>query len=127
NSGIVSRLSGPTQQVRTDVITGLPRAIANHGTNAIHFGSDGRLYIAQGGNTGGGAANNGTSEFGPRPEQPLSAAVLVADVNRPGFNGACTPTSDANGAIMDATGIAQRGVPCDVAVFASGLRNSYDF
>jgi N-acetylneuraminic acid mutarotase len=113
--------------VREDIITGLPRAIANHSTNAVHFGPDGRLYIAQGGNTGAGAANDSISEFGPRPEQPLSAAILVADVKAPGFDGSCTPSDDPTGALMDASGIASRDVPCDVAVYASGLRNSFDF
>ena len=49
---MVTRLSGPGFATRQDVITGLPRAIANHATNSIHFGPDGKLYIAQGGNTG---------------------------------------------------------------------------
>jgi len=127
NSGMVSRLSAPGLSVREDVITGLPRAIANHSTNGVHFGPDGLLYIAQGGNTGAGAANNIASEFGPRPEQPLSAAILVADVKDPSFDGSCTPGDDASGAIMDATGIASRSVPCDVEVYASGLRNAFDF
>ena len=38
NSGVVTRLSGPGFTTRQDVITGLPRAIANHATNAVHFG-----------------------------------------------------------------------------------------
>lgn len=127
NSGMVSRLSGPTLATRQDVITGLPRAIANHSTNAVHFGPDGRLYVAQGGNTGAGAANDSISEFGPRPEQPLSAAILVADVKAAGFDGSCTPGDDPLGASMDDTGISSRQVPCDVRVYASGLRNAYDF
>ncbi len=127
NSGRIVKLSGPDFSVVQNVIIGLPRAIANHSTNHIHFGPDGRLYIAQGGNTGAGAANDGNSEFGPRPEQPLSAALLVADVFAPGFDGDCTPALDADGAQMDATGIAQTDIPCDVEVYASGLRNSYDF
>ena len=117
NSGIVSRLSGTDFLTIEDRITGLPRAIANHAVNNIHFGADGKLYIAVGGNTGAGAPNLSGSEFGDRPEQPLSAAILVADVNAAGFQGDC------------ATPIGQFGVPptCDVAVYASGLRNAYDF
>ncbi|MBD2502153.1 Kelch repeat-containing protein [Anabaena azotica] len=117
NSGIVSRLSGTGFATIENVITGLPRAIANHATNSIHFGPDGKLYLAQGGNTGAGAPNTAPSEFGDRPEQPLSAALLVADVNAPGFQGSC------------ATPIGQFGIPetCNVQVYASGLRNSYDF
>ena len=117
NSGIISRLSGSDFTTIDNPITGLPRALANHATNQIHFGPDGSLYIAQGGNTGAGAPNNLGTEFGDRPEQPLSAAILVADVNAPGFQGAC------------ATPLDQFGIPptCDVQVYASGQRNSYDF
>ena len=125
NAGTVSRLAGAGHATRQDVIVGLPRAKANHSVNHIHFGPDGRLFIAQGGNTGAGAANDGGSEFGMRPEQPLSAGLLVADVKSPAFNGNCTPTQDP--AQMDATGIATKEVRCDVLIYASGLRNPYDF
>ncbi len=116
NTGIVSRLSGPGFADVEDVITGLPRSYANHATNSIHFGPDGRLYLAQGGNTGAGAANLGQSEFRDMAEQPLSAALLVADVKAPGFDGSC-----ANEADMFAP------APCDVTPYATGMRNMYDF
>jgi glucose/arabinose dehydrogenase/N-acetylneuraminic acid mutarotase len=117
NSGIVSRLSGPGFATRQDVITGLPRSKANHATNALRFGPDGRLYIAQSGNTGAGAPNTAGTEFGDRPEQPLSAAILVANVKASEFQGAC------------ATPIGQFGIPatCDVRPYATGFRNTYDF
>jgi large repetitive protein len=118
NSSTVTRLSGPGFTVAEDFITGLPRALANHAINSIHFHpTDGRLFIAMGGSTGAGAPNSAPSEFGDRPEQPLSAALLVADVNATGFQGDC------------ATPLYEFGVPpsCDVEVFASGLRNMYDF
>ncbi|HEX6207425.1 MAG TPA: kelch repeat-containing protein [Actinomycetota bacterium] len=117
NSSTVTRLSGSGFTTRQDVITGLPRAKANHAINSIHFGPDGRLYMAHGGNTGAGAPNLANTEFGDRSEQPLSAALLVADINAAGFEGQC------------ATPLGQFGVPatCDVSVYASGLRNSYDF
>jgi glucose/arabinose dehydrogenase len=121
NSSTVSRLSGPGFANREDVITGLPRAVANHSVNSIHFGPDGRLYIAVGGNTGAGAPNDdpdSMAEFGQRPEQPLSAALLVADVGAPGFQGDC------------ATPAGQFGPPpssCDVHTYATGFRNMYDF
>jgi PKD repeat protein len=116
NSGAITKLIGPDFLVAEDVITGLPRAIANHAVNNIEFGPDGRLYIAAGGNTGAGAANFESTEFGDRSEQPLSAAILVADVNNPTFEGSC------------ATPVGEFGIPstCDVSVYASGLRNSYD-
>ena len=127
NSGTMSRLSGPGFSVREDRIVGLPRAIANHAPNGLHFGPDGWLYMVIGGNTGAGAANDGGSEFGPRPEQPLSAAILRADPYALGFDGDCRSEVDPDGVQMDATGISARDVPCDVEVYASGLRNSYDF
>ena len=98
------------------MITGLPRAIANHATNSIHFGPDGKLYIAQGGNTGAGAPNDDPGEFGDMQEQPLSAALLVADVDSPSFDGSCDNTADIFGP-----------PPCDVTTFSTGLRNMYDF
>lgn len=116
NSSTVTRLSGPSFANREDIVTGLPRAKANHAINSIHYGPDGRLYIAQGGNTGAGAPNTANTEFGTMREQPLSAAMLVADVNAPGFDGSCHNGSDIFGP-----------PPCDVQVFASGLRNTYDF
>lgn len=117
NSGMVTRLGDTNFSTVQHVITGLPRAIANHSINSIHFGpDDNRLYIAMGGNTGAGAPNESNSEFGQMEEQPLSAAILVADVFAAGFDGSCDNTSDIFGP-----------PPCDVVTYATGLRNSYDF
>lgn len=116
NSGMVTRLSGPDFSTVDHTITGLPRAIANHATNSLHFGPDGRLYIAQAGNTGAGAPNTAPSEFGQMQEQPLSAALLVADVYMAGFEGDCNNPDDIFGT-----------PPCDVQTYSTGLRNIYDF
>ena len=116
NSSKVTRLSGTNFATREDVITGLPRAIANHAVNALHFGPDGKLYIAVGGNTGAGAPNTANTEFGTRAEQPLSAALLVADVRTAGFDGSCATPEDTSGPS-----------PCDVVPYSTGLRNTYDF
>jgi glucose/arabinose dehydrogenase/N-acetylneuraminic acid mutarotase len=115
NSSAVTRLSGAGFAQKDDVITGLPRAIANHAINSIHFGPDGKLYIAAGGNTGAGAANEANTEFGDRAEQPLSAAILVADVKGATFDGSCANTTDIYGP-----------APCDVVPHATGFRNTYD-
>ncbi|MDY7021336.1 MAG: kelch repeat-containing protein, partial [Cyanobacteriota bacterium] len=120
NSGKVSRLSGEGFTEKEDVITGLPRAIANHATNNIDFGPDGRLYIWQGGNTGAGSANLEPTEFRDRPEQALSAALLVADVKDPNFNG----TAESNIGEFIEEFYARTG--SDVEIYASGLRNTYD-
>lgn len=120
NSGKVSRLSGSNFSQKEDVITGLPRAIANHATNNIEFGPDGRLYLWQGGNTGAGSANDEPSEFRDRPEQVLSAALLVADVKDPNFNGNAASNI---GEFVDEF-YARTG--SDVEIYATGLRNTYD-
>ena len=62
------------------------------------------------------APNETNTEFGKRTEQPLSAALLVADVYAPGFDGSCATPEQTPGPS-----------PCDVHVYASGLRNMYDF
>ncbi len=116
NSSMVTRLSGPGFTAVDHVITGLPRAKANHAINGLHFGPDGRLYIAMGGNTGAGAPNNANSEFGTFEEQPLSSALIVADVKQPNFDGTCHNAVDIFGP-----------PPCDVVTYATGLRNMYDF
>ena len=117
NSGKVTRISNyPALDTATDIIWNLPRAFANHALNDIEFGPDNKLYLAFGGNTGAGSPNSSPSEFSDRPEQPLSAATLVADVFDPSFGGDC------------GTPLYTFGIPatCSVRVFASGLRNHYD-
>ncbi|MBY6108672.1 PQQ-dependent sugar dehydrogenase [Ferrimonas balearica] len=119
NSGEVTRLFGDNFAESEVVISGLPRAKANHGPNSLHFGPDNRLYIAIGGITGAGAAvdpNIANTEFGDRAEQPLSAAILVADVFASGFDGTCDNSPDIFGPN-----------PCDVVTWVTGLRNTYDF
>jgi large repetitive protein len=132
NSGKISRLSGPNFSQKTDVVTGLPRAIANHATNNIDFGPDGRLYLWQGGNTGAGSANNEPTEFKDRPEQVLSAALLAVDIpkwkaNPSSFNG---NVASPIGEFIDqfyARKAQELGRPyTEVQVYASGLRNTYD-
>ncbi|MEO0806841.1 MAG: kelch repeat-containing protein [Cyanobacteria bacterium J06643_4] len=132
NSGKISRLSGPGFSQKEDVITGIPRAIANHATNNIDFGPDGRLYIWQGGNTGAGSANTAPTEFGDRAEQPLSAAVLAVDIpawkaNPANFDG---NVASPDGEFLDefyARKAQALGRPfTEVEVYASGLRNTYD-
>lgn len=98
-------------------MTGLPRSTHDHAVNEIHFGPDRKLYIAQGGNTGAGAAFAGDKEFPLlRREQPLSAAILVANVLARGFDGSCHNRVSI-----------YRKPPCDVRPYATGFRNAYDF
>lgn len=93
-------------------ISGLP--VELHQNNGIAFGPDDRLYIAQGSvdASGGDVAN---------PETPLSASVLVADVNDGNFlsDGLSVNVNTDQG--YDPTAIDAR-----VLVYAEGLRNAYD-
>ncbi|MGB2694265.1 MAG: flexitail domain-containing putative surface protein, partial [Dehalococcoidia bacterium] len=113
----VSVFTGPAW-TRTDIITGLPtgRPLLNHLTNGLAFDSTGKLYIAQGSQT-----DSGIVEGGNWPETPLSAAILVADVSAPGFNGAITysPAGVPADDNVNKTG-------GDVSVFAPGTRNPFD-
>jgi glucose/arabinose dehydrogenase len=114
--GVVSTYTAPSW-TRADVITGLPssRPFTNHFTNGLAFDSTGRLFMAQGSNTDAGLS-------GPYyPETPLSAAILYADVNAMGFDGAITynPSTTPANDNVDQTG-------GDVFVYAPGTRNPFD-
>lgn len=111
STGKVSVLTGPSLTAR-DAIVGLPRSVKDHMTNGLDFGPDGRLYIAQASNNGYGGAEPG---WGGRQEDPLSAAILVADVNAPTF----PRTVDVTPGRYDAdSGPVRR--------YATGVRNAYD-
>ena len=120
-NGTISRITGPDWEIE-DVITGLPTSdpYLNHMTNGIAFDGAGRLFIAQGSATNTGlAAPGGKQTYWP--ETPLSAAILVADIHAPGFDGAITyapagPPADDN--VDQISG--------DVDAYASGVRNPYD-
>jgi large repetitive protein len=130
NSSTVTRIQNLTggSPTVTNMITGLPRAYANHAINSLRFGPDGWLYIAMGGQTGAGGPNTQPTEFSTRPEQYYSAALIRADVKRssgwnPSSHGSCATT------VNDTTGVAQStpNPNCDVQFVATGLRNMYDF
>ncbi|GAB3603758.1 hypothetical protein GCM10027586_06960 [Kineococcus gypseus] len=114
----------------SDVIIGLPRSRYDHMTNGTAFGPDGRLYIAQGANTAYGATDVYWGDLG---EQPLSAAVLVADVrDRAKFplgtavnvNTDAPGTPSATGS-APAVGYQPSAAGAPVRVHASGVRNPY--
>jgi glucose/arabinose dehydrogenase len=105
NLGRVSKFTAP-DWTREDIITGLPTSPFLELTNALAFGADGTLLIAEGGLHG-------------RSPTPLAGAILAADVHAPGFDGAVkysSPGPDPN-EIDQLSG--------DVRVFASGFKNPY--
>ena len=119
--GTVSKFTAPTWQ-RQDVITGLPTSepMLNHMTNGLAFDQTGRLFLAQGSQTDSGITNP-PGDPAYWPETPLSAAILVAGIHAPGFNGSISYTP-AGSPLDDNVNLAGG----DVVVLASGLRNPYD-
>lgn len=119
--GRVSKFTAPTW-VMEDVITDLPSSapLLNHMTNGLAFDTNGRLFIAQGSNTDSGLPGpiDNPSYY---PESALSAAILVADVHDPAFDGNLTyappgPPVDHNVDLIAG----------DVDVYSPGHRNPYD-
>jgi glucose/arabinose dehydrogenase len=89
-SGVVSRVRIPAAREagkaggaeETPFIVGLPSGW--HPLNGCAFGPDGRLYISVG-------SMNRLGDDPIRPETPLSAAVLAADVRSPAWSGGKLP------------------------------------
>lgn len=109
-------LSGANLDLMEDIVTGLPVSDHDHGINGLLFGDQGELYILVGGNTNSGV-EGGLSSSRLQKENVLSAAVLVADVKRPDFDGVLTYDNDDDGNLVGGVG---------VEVFAHGLRNPFD-
>lgn len=105
------------QREEEPVISGLPVSNHDHGVNGLVFDNDGKLHIQVGGSTNAGH-NRADSPLGGIEENPLSGASIVADVNKPGFNGKVTYKSvKTPGKATHDTG--------DVFVFSPGWRNSF--
>jgi glucose/arabinose dehydrogenase len=115
----IIRYRGDSLSERDVAISGLPVSGHNHGTNALAFDGEGRLYIAQGGATSAGVPS---ALDDPRwlgwDETPLSGAVLVADVNAPGFDGEIT--YDRREAVPETNVVSG-----DVEVWSLGHRNTF--
>ena len=115
NSGVVSRLSGPgSRPAGRDHRPPQGDRQPRHQLDPLRAGRE--ALHRPGGQHRRGCAEQTVSEFGDMQEQPLSAALLVADVASPGFDGSCDNTADIFGP-----------PPCDVTTFSTGLRNMYDF
>ncbi len=119
-NGAISRVTIPGVgegggAVEETYVEGLP--VGAHAPNGIAFGPDGKLFI-----TCGSMTPFGGTQWG-RDETPISATLLVADVNAPGFGGGSLPvnvqtTSPIN--YNPFTGVAP------VGVYVTGIRNMYD-
>ncbi|BEP13260.1 hypothetical protein acdb102_15710 [Acidothermaceae bacterium B102] len=114
-----------------DVIIGLPRSMHDHMTNGLAFGPDGKLYIAQGANTSYGGAPD--PYWGARGEAPLTASILVADVD----STAVFPSGTTLNVNTDPVGFTEatgsdtpvgynpKAAGAPLTVFASGTRNPF--
>jgi glucose/arabinose dehydrogenase len=86
--------------------------------NGIFFGNSGELYINVGSNTNGGIPGELSRNL-LMSENYFSAAILVANLGKPTFNGFITYNAANNG--NPVSGFGSNGVE----VFASGLRNPF--
>lgn len=97
------------------IITGLPVSNHDHGVNSLLFDDDGLLHFQVGAATNAGEP---AENIGGIDESPLSAASLIADIYKMGFNGTIVYDSSNPGTANQIAG--------DVEVFAPGWRNSFD-
>lgn len=114
-NGKISKVRGADLDDVEDVITGLPVSDHDHGLNGLQFGDNGELYITVGGNTNAGIPGAMTSTL-QQKENVLSAAVLVAYVNRPDFDGKLTYDAPDDGNLVGGNG---------VELFSVGFRNPF--
>lgn len=124
--GKVSLLTAPNYDTLTPLITGLPVSNHDHSINGMDFDAEGNLYVSVGGNTNAGIPS---CTIGELPESPFSAAILKAEVLKPGFNGEVSYVDRFTGEpSTDQTyGHDAEVVPgVDIRVFAAGFRNLYD-
>ena len=119
----VHQLSGPNLEIDRTIFKGLPRSLADHLTNSMAYGPDGRIYFNQGSNQGAGDLDNA---WGQRGEQKLSAATLVFDpantqVSAAAAGGTTTDVQTAGGGTYD-----PYATNAPLKIYASGIRNAYD-
>ncbi|MEM7244717.1 MAG: choice-of-anchor D domain-containing protein, partial [Acidobacteriota bacterium] len=125
-TGQVSVLTGPDFDEVEPLITGLPVSNHDHGINGLELDSQGRLLVCVGGLTNAGVAD---CAMGGLPESPLSAAIVRAAIDEPGFEGAITYIHVDTGLPVDDQVLGEEIELADdvaVEVFASGLRNVFD-
>ena len=117
-SGVVSKLLIPAVSrgggaTETQCIIGLPSGW--HPLNGCTFGPDKRLYISIG-------SMNRLGHDPVRPETPLSAAVVVADVRNPNFNGGRLPLNVQTTAPVNYD---PHATTAPLKLYATGFREMY--
>lgn len=119
----ISLLSGPALETESRVFEGLPRSQADHLTNSIEYGPDGRLYFLQGSNQGAGDLDN---SWGQRGEKLLTAAVLVFDPAHSAVQQAIATGVPINVQTSDGGSYDPYAPGAPLQLYATGIRNAYD-
>jgi glucose/arabinose dehydrogenase len=114
-NGKISKVIGSAMDRVEDVIINLPVSDHDHGLNNIQFGDNRELYITVGGNTNAGLPG-ALSSSQTQKENVLSAAILVAYVNRPDFDGVLKYDALDDGNLIGGNG---------VELYSVGLRNPF--
>jgi glucose/arabinose dehydrogenase len=113
-NGKIKMASGQNLETVINIVTGLPVSDLDHGLNALEFGDNGEIYFASGSHTNGGVPGP-LSSSRLLKENFLSAAINVAYLSHPAFNGNIQWSAPDDGNMI-ASGI---------DVFAPGLRNAF--
>ncbi|MET3949054.1 hypothetical protein ABIB49_003780, partial [Arthrobacter sp. UYCu512] len=119
----VSMLSGASLQTESKVFTGLPRSQADHLTNSMAYGPDGRLYFMQGSNQGAGDLDN---SWGQRGEKLLTAATLVFDPADPAVQQAISTATPISVQTSGGGTYNPYAAGAPLKIYATGIRNAYD-
>ena len=141
-SGQVSVLEGPDFATLTPIVENIGVSNHDHGINGLAFDENGDLLIASGSNTNAGIIDDA---IGGTDESPFTAAILKAEITKPGFNGNIqyqlpddfVPPEGLNLIKPDGTpatpeesqgfgGLVEVVPGVDVTVYAPGFRNAYD-
>src|SRR6266487_3153940 len=116
-TGKLSRVSGSNLSTYQDYVVGLPRSVRDHVVDQLHFGPDGALYFCV-------PSMNAMGDVDPawqRADHPLSGAVLRVDLSKISSAPVDVKTSDGGGSYDP------NAANAPVTVYATGVRNGYDF
>lgn len=119
----ISLLTGPDLGTEHKVFEHLPRALADHLTNSITYGPDGRLYFLQGSNQAAGDLDN---SWGQRGEKLLTAATLVFDQDHPQVQAVMNGAGPISVKTSDGGTYDPFAPDAPLRIYATGIRNAYD-
>ncbi|MBT2595494.1 choice-of-anchor D domain-containing protein [Arthrobacter sp. ISL-72] len=119
----ISLLSGARLQNEAQIFSHLPRSQADHLTNSMTYGPDGRLYFMQGSNQAAGDLDN---SWGQRGETLLTAATLVFDPADPAVQQAVSTGVPIDVQTGDGGTYNPYSPSAPLKIFATGIRNAYD-